>query len=160
VFACHDAMALTDARSVGPSKMPQPREVADPSWTHLNSCPERLTPRSRTVVALASTRWLPTTRSESPAAEGAGTGLGDVVAEAIGAAGLGGGAASGMGGTGGSDDLAGAASAIGATGLGGGAVSTAGPASEPDPTASGPIAGALGEPASPVPEAAGTLGDV
>ena len=37
---------------------------------HLNSCPERLTPSRRTLFDLASTRWLPTTPSESrPAGE-------------------------------------------------------------------------------------------
>src|SRR5580704_16430105 len=51
---------------------------------HLNSWPERLTPNSRTVFELASTRWLPTTRSESPADEPDGAGLGDGAVAGVG----------------------------------------------------------------------------
>src|SRR5580658_2678649 len=75
VFACQEAIACTDGRSVGPSKSPQPRAPGDPLWMHLNSCPERLTPNRRTVLELASTRWLPTTRSESPPDDTTGAGL-------------------------------------------------------------------------------------
>jgi hypothetical protein len=59
-------MACAEARSVGPSKIPHPSEPGVPLWMHLNSWPDRSTPMSRTGLSLASTSWLPTTRSESP----------------------------------------------------------------------------------------------
>jgi len=65
-FVFHDLIACADARSVGPSKIPHPSEPGVPLWMHLNSWPERSTPMSRMGVLLASTSWLPTTRSESP----------------------------------------------------------------------------------------------
>jgi len=116
---------------------------------HLNSCPERLTPSSRTVFELASTRWLPTTRRESPADEAAGTGTG------VGAA-WGNGVASGGG-------IAAATGAAPSVGLASGAepASTAGStvvgeATLSDGAASGATAGAItalvGEAPSPVPE--------
>src|SRR5580658_5143604 len=116
---------------------------------HLNSCPERLTPSSRTVFELASTRWLPTTRSESPADEAAGPGIG------VGAT-WDNGVASGGG-------IAAATGAAPSVGLASGAepASTAGSTAVGEATlidgaATGATAGAIarpmGEAASPVPE--------
>ena len=49
-------IAVMDAWSFGPSKMPPP-------WTHLYSVPERFTPCSTTVLPLALTSLLPDTCS-------------------------------------------------------------------------------------------------
>src|SRR5438309_1777579 len=71
---CQLAMALIEAASLGPSKMPQP-------WMQAYSVPERSTPSSRIRFPRASRSWLPDTRSASPgggegARVGAGVGLG------------------------------------------------------------------------------------
>src|SRR5262245_27422458 len=52
----HDAMASIAASSTGPSQTPYP-------CTHMNSPPDRFTPRRRTVVPLVSTSLLPETCS-------------------------------------------------------------------------------------------------
>src|ERR1044072_6617352 len=56
VLAFQSAIALTDASSTGPSKMPRP-------WTHMNSPPEPLPPSSRRVDPFSSTNTMPETRS-------------------------------------------------------------------------------------------------
>src|SRR5687767_4400776 len=54
-FAFHDWSALTEAASVGPSKMPQP-------WMQAYSGPDRLTPRRVTTFPDPSTSLFPWTR--------------------------------------------------------------------------------------------------
>src|SRR5437870_2953586 len=71
---CQLAMALIEAASLGPSKMPQP-------WMQAYSVPERSTPSSRIRFPRASRSWLPDTRSARPGGGdgprvGAGVGLG------------------------------------------------------------------------------------
>src|SRR5690348_6482499 len=72
VLAFQSAIALTEASSTGPSKMPYP-------WTHMNSPPERLTPSSRRVVPPASTSLFPETCSSGavPVVGGGSVGVGD-----------------------------------------------------------------------------------
>src|SRR5438105_9175258 len=65
---CQLAMALIEAASLGPSKMPQP-------WMQAYSVPERSTPSSRIRFPRASRSWLPDTRSASPGGGEAGIGL-------------------------------------------------------------------------------------
>jgi len=55
------AMAAIDAASEGPSKTAQ---LAMQAYSE----PERLTPSNRTVRPPPSTKWLPTMRTDSPAA--------------------------------------------------------------------------------------------
>src|SRR4051795_7501004 len=65
-FAFHDLIAVIDASSDGPSKIPQPS-------THAYSVPERLTPCSWIALPEASSSWLPDTCTPS---SGIGVGVG------------------------------------------------------------------------------------
>src|SRR5437588_10570817 len=68
-FAFQDAIACTDAESVGPSKMPQPCAQA-------YSAPERFTPRSRTGCPRESTSRVPCTCTVGAPDDGGGGGGG------------------------------------------------------------------------------------
>src|SRR4051795_10461666 len=89
-FAFHDLIAVIDALSDGPSKIPQPS-------THAYSVPERLTPCSWIALPEASSRRLPETCRPAPVGPGAGAGAGA-------------GSGAGAGGDGGAGDADGAGS--------------------------------------------------
>src|ERR1700730_18607395 len=63
-LACHEAIALIDVVSDGPSKIPQ-------SCTHAYSVPDRLTPRRRTGALLNPRSWLPDTETVAQPASNA-----------------------------------------------------------------------------------------